>query len=114
MVDFNKINSRFNEENLNLIEKRLKNDIKPNRKTADSIEAAYQKLMIRKYRYTANFAVTHGEYEIAPYLAISEIADITIPYLDTIQKSMKPKVAQSKYGKMLTQYIKDRKAAEKK
>jgi hypothetical protein len=113
-VEFNKINSRFKEENLNLIEKRLKNDIKPNAKRADSIEAAYQKLLIRKYRYTANFAVTHGEYEIAPYLAISEIADITIPYLDTIQKSMKPKVAQSKYGKMLTQYIKDRKAAEKK
>ena len=113
-VEFNKINSRFKEENLNLIEKRLKNDLKPNPKRADSIEAAYKKILIRKYRYTANYAVTHGEYEIAPYLALSEIADITIPYLDTIQKSMKPKVAQSKYGKMLTQYIKERKATEKK
>ena len=113
-VEFNKINSRFKEENLNLIEKRLKNDLKPNPKRADSIEAAYKKILIRKYRYTANYAVTHGEYEIAPYLALSEIADITIPYLDTIQKSMKPKVAQSKYGKMLTQYIKERKAIEKK
>ncbi len=113
-VEFNKINKRFNDENLNLIEKRLKNDLKPNQKTADSIETAYQKLLIRKYRYTANYAVTHGEYEIAPYLALSEIADITIPYLDTIQKSMKPKVAQSKYGKMLTQYIKERKVTEKK
>ena len=113
-IEFNKINKRFNDENLNLIEKRLKNDLKPNQKTADSIETAYQKLLIRKYRYTANYAVTHGEYEIAPYLALSEIADITIPYLDTIQKSMKPKVAQSKYGKMLTQYIKERKATEKK
>lgn len=112
-IEFNKINKRFNDENLNLIEKRLKNDLKPNQKTADSIEAAYQKLLIRKYRYTANYAVTHGEYEIAPYLALSEIADITLPYLDTIQKSMKPKIVQSKYGKMLTQYIKERKAAEK-
>lgn len=113
-VEFNKINSRFKEENLNLIEKRLKNDLKPNPKSADSIEAAYKKILIRKYRYTANYAVTHGEYEIAPYLALSEIADITIPYLDTIQKSMKPKVAQSKYGKMLTKYIKERKVTEKK
>ncbi len=113
-VEFNKINSRFKEENLNLIEKRLKNDLKPNPKRADSIEAAYKKILIRKYRYTANYAVTHGEYEIAPYLALSEIADITIPYLDTIQKSMKPKIAQSKYGKMLTQYIKERKAIEMK
>ena len=114
LVEYNKINSRFNEENLNLIEKRLKNKKNPNAKTTDSIEAAYQKLLIRKYRYTANYAVTHSEYEIAPYLALSEIANITIPYLDTIQKSMKPKVAQSKYGKMLTQYVKERKAAEKK
>lgn len=113
-VEFNKINSRFKEENLNLIEKRLKNDLKPNPKSADNIEAAYKKILIRKYRYTANYAVTHGEYEIAPYLALSEIADITIPYLDTIQKSMKPKVAQSKYGKMLTKYIKERKVTEKK
>lgn len=113
-VEFNKINSRFKEENLNLIEKRLKNDLKPNPKRADSIEAAYKKILIRKYRYTANYAVTHGEYEIAPYLALSEIADITIPYLDTIQKSMKPKIAQSKYGKMLTKYIKERKVTEKK
>jgi hypothetical protein len=111
-VEFNKINSRFKDINLNLLSKRLKNNLNPNPKTADSIEDAYQKLLIRKYRYTANFAVTHSEYEIAPYLALSEIADITIPYLDTIQKSMKPKVAQSKYGKMLTAYLKERKVSE--
>jgi hypothetical protein len=111
-VEFNKINSRFKDINLNLLSKRLKNNLKPNPITADSIESAYQKLLIRKYRFTANFAVTHSEYEIAPYLALSEIADITTPYLDTIQKSMKHKVAQSKYGKMLTAYLKERKAAE--
>ena len=111
-VEFNKINSRFKDINLNLLSKRLKNNLKPNPKTTDSIEDAYQKLLIRKYRFTANFAVTHSEYEIAPYLALSEIADITLPYLDTIQKSMKPKVAKSKYGKMLTAYLKERKASE--
>ena len=111
-VEFNKIYSRFKDINLNLLSKRLKNNLKPNPITADSIESAYQKLLIRKYRFTANFAVTHSEYEIAPYLALSEIADITTPYLDTIQKSMKPKVAQSKYGKRLTAYLKERKAAE--
>ena len=110
-VEFNKINSRFKDINLNLLSKRLKNNLKPNPKTTDSIDEAYQKLLIRKYRYTANFAVTHSEYEIAPYLALAEIADITIPYLDTIQKSMKPKVAQSKYGKMLTAYLKERKVS---
>ena len=111
-MKFDSINKRFNEENLVLIEKRLKNEIKPNPTTADSIEQAYQKLLKRKYRYTAHFAVTNGNKEIAPYLALSEIADINTPYLDTIQKSLTPEVAKSKYGKMLNEYIKERKAIE--
>lgn len=111
-MKFDSINKRFNEENLVLIEKRLKNEMKPNPVTADSIEQAYQKLLKRKYRFTAHFAVTNGSKEIAPYLALSEIANINTPYLDTIQKSMTPEVAKSKYGKMLNEYVKERKALE--
>ncbi|MFN7045083.1 MAG: DUF4369 domain-containing protein [Flavobacterium sp.] len=111
-MKFDSINKRFNEENLVLIEKRLKNEIKPNTTTADSIEQAYQKLLKRKYRFTAHFAATNGSKEIAPYLALSEIADINTPYLDTIQKSLTPEVAKSKYGKMLNEHIKERKTLE--
>lgn len=111
-MKFDSINKHFNEENLVLIEKRLKNEMKPNPVTTDSIEQAYQKLLKRKYRYTAHFAVTNANKEIAPYLALSEIADINTPYLDTIQKSMTPEVAKSKYGKMLNEYVKERKALE--
>lgn len=111
-MKFDSINKRFNDENLSLIEKRLKNEMKPNSITTDSIEKAYQKLLKRKYQYTVHFAVTNGSKEIAPYLALSEIADINTYYLDTIQKSMTPEVAKSKYGKMLNEYIKERKATE--
>ena len=112
-IEFKKINDRFNDENLVLMEKRLQNELKPNPTTTDSIEAAYEKLLKRKYRYTAHFATTHGDAAIAPYLALSEIANINMTYLDTIQKSMKPDVAKSKYGKMLTDFIKKRKTTEK-
>ena len=109
---FDSINSKFRDQNLALMEKRLKNELKPNPVTTDSIEQAYQKLLKRKYRYTAHFAVMNGNKEIAPYLALSEIADINTIYLDTIQKSMTPEVAKSKYGKMLDKYIKERKELE--
>lgn len=112
-VKFKEMNSRFNDENLALMAKRLKNELKPNTKTTDSIQVAYEKLLKRKYRYTAHFASTHGNAAIAPYLALSEIADINLSYLDTIHKNMKPEVAKTKYGKMLTKYIKERKASEK-
>lgn len=111
-IEFKKINDRFNDENLVLMEKRLQNELKPNPTTTDSIEAAYEKLLKRKYRYTAHFATTHGDAAIAPYLALSEIADINTTYLDTILKSLTPEVAKSKYGKMLNQHIKERKAIE--
>lgn len=113
-VEFKKINDRFTNENLDLLEKRLQLDVKPNAATLDSVEKAYEKLLKRKYRYTAHFATTHGDAAIAPYLALSEISNINMAYLDTIQKSMKPEVAKSKYGKIFTNFVKDRKAAEKK
>ena len=109
---FDSLNSKFRDQNLALMAKRLKNELKPNPTTTDSIENEYQKLLKRKYRYTAHFAVSNANKEIAPYLALSEIADINTYYLDTIEKSMTPEVAKSKYGKMLNEYVKERKALE--
>jgi tetrahydrodipicolinate N-succinyltransferase len=106
---FNEMNQKFTTENLTLIEKRLNNEFNFNQKTADSINEAYEKLLIKKYRFTANFSDTHGEYEVAPYIALSEIADINISYLEEVAKKLSPKVANSKYGKMLTKHIEERK-----
>ena len=103
------MNQKFTTENLTLIEKRLNNEFNFNQKTADSINEAYEKLLIKKYRFTANFSDTHGEYEVAPYIALSEIADINISYLEEVAKKLSPKVANSKYGKMLTKHIEERK-----
>ncbi len=44
---------------------------------------------------------------MAPYIALSEIANINITFLDTIASKMSPKVSESKYGKMLKEHIKD-------
>lgn len=111
--EFKVMNSKFTNENLSIIQKRLENELNFNPKAQDSTDNAYQKLLTRKYRYVAQFASTHGDYEIAPYLALSEIADINVSFLDTIASKMNPKVAESKYGKMLMDHIRDRKELEK-
>lgn len=74
-----------------------------------SINEKSNAILKRKYLYAINFAVTNKEYEVAPYIALSEINDATIKYLDTIQKSMSPKVAKSRYGVLLTKYVSERK-----
>lgn len=112
LVEYNGIKSKFNNENLTLLERRIKNAASNNQETEDSIQEAYNTLLIRKYRFTANFATTHGDKEVAPYLALAEIGDINIRYLDTVAKHMTREVAASKYGKLLRKHIYDRKKAE--
>ncbi len=112
--EYRKINSRFNDENLTLIEGKF-NAIKSNNtKAIDSINAKQDSNIKRKYLYATNFAVNNKDHEVSPYIALAEIYDINIKYLDTIQKSMTPKVANSLYGKKLTKYVNDIKKSEAK
>lgn len=103
--EYKKINSRFRDESLTLIEQKF-NAIKSNNtKAIDSLNTKQDANIKRKYLFATNFAINNRNYEVSPYIALTEIYDINIKYLDTIQKSMTPKVAQSLYGKKLTKYI---------
>ncbi|WP_264566758.1 DUF4369 domain-containing protein [Flavobacterium sp. N3904] len=111
--DYRKIISHFNDENLTLIESKF-NAIKSNNtKAVDSLNARQDNNIKRKYLYATNFAVNNKEYEVSPYIALADIYDINVKYLDTIQKSMTPKVANSLYGKKLTQYVNTIKSQQK-
>ncbi len=112
--EYKKINSRFNDENLSMVESKFKALKRQDQKAVDSIDAKQQANTKRKYLYATNFAINHKDHEIAPYIALAEIYDINVKFLDTIQKSMTPKVAQSLYGKKLTKYVADIKKEEQK
>ena len=103
--EFKKVDNRFQDEELDLIEKKFKAMKSNNAIEAAKVSAKQESNIKRKYLYATNFAINNKDHEIAPYIALSEIYDINIKYLDTIQKSMSPKVAQSLYGKKLTEYI---------
>lgn len=103
--EYKKITARFKDENLELIEQKFK-AIKYNHpKVLDSLNREQELNTKKKYLFATNFVLNHKDQEIAPYIVLSEIYDINIKYLDTIQKSMPPKVAQSNYGKKLTEYM---------
>jgi hypothetical protein len=112
--EYKKINSRFNDENLSLIEQKFKAIKSNNPKAIDSITNLQNNNIKRKYLFATNFAVNNKDHEIAPYIALAEIYDINIKYLDTIQKTMTPKVANSLYGKKLTKYVNAIKESEAK
>lgn len=103
--------SKFNDQQLGYVKDELlalkakKNISEENAKKQDA-------LLKRRYLYAGNFALTNANYEVAPYIALTDIYDINIKYLDTITKSMSPKVAKSKYGKKLIEYLAERKKLE--
>lgn len=110
--EYRKINARFIDENLTLIEQKFKAIKRKNTKAIDSISILQDNNVKRKYLYATNFAVNNKDHEVSPYIALAEIYDINIKYLDTIQKSMTPKVAKSLYGEKLTKYVNTIKKSE--
>lgn len=103
--EYKKMNIRFRNENLDLIKSKFDALKSNNQKVLDSLNIRQENNTKRKYLFTANFVLNNKDYEVAPYIALSEIYDMNIKYLDTIQKSMSPKVTQSLYGKKLTEYL---------
>lgn len=103
--EYQKINTRFRDENLDMIEQKFDAIKSKNPKVIDSLNARQDNNTKRKYLFATNFAINNRDYEVAPYIALSDIYDINLKYLDTIQKSMSPKVAKSLYGKKLTEYV---------
>lgn len=110
--EYKKVVSRFVDQDLTLIEKKIKAYQANKMNEVLKIDEEQKAIQKRKYLYTTNFAVNHADYEVAPYVALAEIYDINLKYMDTIQKSMTPKVAKSMYGKRLIDFIAARKREE--
>jgi len=107
--EYRKVVSRYVDQDIELLQKKIKAYQANKTDEVAKIDEEQRGILKRKYLYTTNFAVNHGDYEVAPYVALAEIYDINLKYLDTIQKSMTPKVSKSLYGKKLNEFIAERK-----
>ncbi len=107
--EYRKVVSRYVDRDLDLIKKKIEANNAGRTEEVNRIDVQQQDLVKTKYLFTTNFAVNHKDYEVAPYVTLAEIYDINMKYLDTIQKSMTPKVSKSLYGKKLNQFIAERK-----
>lgn len=109
LEEYKKMISKFQDRNLDLIKDNFEAQKNQDSLLMDSSAKEYDRLIIRKYLYTINFAVNNKDSEIAPYLAISEIPDANVKYLDTIRQALTPDIKASKYGEELQKLIEDRK-----
>lgn len=96
---------RFKDIELELLESSLNAQRKGNDSLLKVSENKREMNLKRKYLYSINFAINNRDSEIAPYVALADVYDANITFLDTIYNSLNPKIAASKYGLMLKDFI---------
>ena len=107
LEEYQKVQSRFNGQNLDLIKENYDAQIEGDTVKSLALKEQNNNLIKRKYLYTVNFAMNHKDSEVSPYLALTQIYDANVKWLDTINNSLTPKVKASKYGKELQRFIDD-------
>lgn len=105
LEEYNRNIRKFSNRNLELFEQQI-NAIKAQQQAkVDSINSLSEKNTIRRYLYALNFAITHPDSYVSPYIAVTDTPDANIKYLDSIYKVLTPEVAGSKYGNQLKNHI---------
>ncbi|MCW8980191.1 DUF4369 domain-containing protein [Altibacter sp.] len=111
LSEYKKLKQRYADRNLDLIEQEFKALQSGNDSLLEVIRKRKQSTVTGKYLATVNFAINNNDYELAPYLMLNEVFDANVKYLDTVYKSLTPKIKDSKYGIELESYITERKQA---
>lgn len=81
-------------------------------KAIDSIDTIQKRVLAVSYLATVNYAINNKDYEIAPFLALSEIYNANTKYLDTIYNTLTPKIKASTYGVALKEFISQTKSQD--
>lgn len=105
LENYQKLMRNFKNKNLDLIKANIDALQQKDSKASDSLLKQSDRLLRLKYASTINFALTNNDSEIAPYLALYEIPNTTIVYLDTIYNNLTDKIKQSYYGENLKKLI---------
>ena len=98
------LNKKFNDQKLDLFkrsfEKSKSNDID----SLKIIEDLVVNINKRQFLHNANFAVRNSEFELSPYIAVTDLYE-SKKILDTVYKSLSARIKNSKYAKQLKSII---------
>jgi hypothetical protein len=110
--EYLKTMSRFNKKNLEFMQASIGSMAPLDSVQLDSLQRLSDKNIQKGYAFALNFALNNLDSPLAPYIAVNEVSDANLKYLDSIHNSMSAEVATSKYGVRLTKLIEERKNLE--
>lgn len=106
--EYTKVMSKFNNQNLDIIEANFLAQKDNDSIALDSLNRASETLFKRKYSYTIQFALNNRDNIIAPYLALYEVPSANPVYVDSIYNGLTENIKNSFYGKKLGEFITER------
>ncbi len=109
---YNEIKRKFSYENMDLLKAEVEANQNNDQDSVAKLQLKKQRLLRNSYLYSTNFALTHKDQEVAPYVALTDLFNANIKLLDTINSTLAPEVKASKYGKALDAFVKEIKAKE--
>lgn len=112
LEEYRKVMSKFNVEELDIARALFDPKFSQNPVALDSIQKLGDRNYLRSYLYALNFALNNKNSFIAPYIALYEVSDANVMYLDSIHKSLSLEVADSKYGKALKKLLEEKRGSE--
>jgi hypothetical protein len=101
LEEYRKTMSNINKRNMEIMLNASQPDTELNQLNIDSLQKISNRNTRRGYAYAINFALNNKDSYIAPYIALNEISDANVIYLDSIYSVLTPEVSNSKYGKEL-------------
>lgn len=110
LSDYYTNKKKYSDRNLELIKAEF--EAQNDSVKLDSIRKVSGSLLKSRYLYAINYAMNNKESEVAPYIALSEVSNANIKYLDTLYNVLPKHIASSKYGKQLSEFIIERKTED--
>lgn len=108
-LEYQKVINEFNKRSMELVSLANSPEMKEDTAARDSLARLNEKNLVRGYIYALNYALNNRNSHLAPYIALTEVPDANIKYLDSIYSVLPEDIAGSKYGIALKELIAERK-----
>ena len=103
--DYKKMMLQFQGKQLGLLEANFNAQKENDLKKSDSLRKVFEIFTKRRYVYAIQFALRHPDSEVIPYIVLTDLANVSVKYLDSINNTLTGKVKKSLYGKKLSKFI---------
>ena len=98
------LNKKFNDQKLDLFKRSFEKSKSNDLDSLKIIEDLVVNINKRQFLHNANFAVRNSEFELSPYIALTDLYE-SKKILDTVYKSLSIRIKNSKYAKKLKSII---------